>query len=131
MGYYRMLAVLFVMLIFSVVVQGRDLFADVFFAIAYSAMGAALFVGTKWKAGSNTALSIGLMLMFSVAFLSTNLLIDFFSRPVTPGTIFKFSIVISLDVCALFFLRYGRDFRREERKEHRFGPYSAKGEPPS
>ncbi len=129
MGYYRMLAVIFVILIFSVVVQGQALFSDAFFAIAYAVMALALFIGTKWNSSSTTAIAIGLLLLFSVAFLSTNVLIDFFSKAPTPNVFFKMAIAFSLDACALFFLRYGRDFRKHE-GSRRFGPYDVTGKPP-
>ena len=129
MGYYKMLSVIFVILIFSVIVQGRDLFSDAFFAIAYAVMSIALFIGTKFRAGSNAAIAIGMLLIFSVGFLSTNVLIEFFTRAPTPSVLFKLAIVMSLDACALFFLHYGREFRKQEEKERRFGPYSVKGEP--
>jgi hypothetical protein len=115
MGYYKMLAVIFVILVFSVAVQGQQLFADTFFALAYAVMAFALFIGTKWKSTSRTAIAIGLLLIFSVGFLSTNVLIDFFSKPVTPNVFFKLAIAASLDTSALFFLNYGRQMRKEER----------------
>jgi hypothetical protein len=129
-GYYKMLAVIFVILIFSVIVQGQQLFAETFFTISYAVMALALFIGTKWKSSSRNAFVIGLLLIFSVGFLSTNMLIEFFARPVTAGVFFKMAIVFSLDASALFFLNYGRKFRKLEGKGHRYGPYSVTGEPP-
>jgi hypothetical protein len=129
MGYYRMLAVIFAILMLSVVVQGRNLFSDAFFAIAYAVMSAALFIGTKFRASSTTAIAIGMLLIFSVGFLSTNALIEFFTKVRTPSVFFKLAIVLSLDACALFFLNCGRKFRRQEGKEHRFGPYKVTCEP--
>lgn len=115
MGYYRMLAVVFVILILSVIVQGKELFSDVFFAVAYVVMAIVLVIGTKSRPGSKPAIAIGMLLLFSVGFLSTNVLIDFFSKPVTPNVFFKLAIVVSLDTSALFFLNYGRQMRKEER----------------
>jgi len=129
MGYYRMLAVIFVILIFSVIVQGRQLFSDAFFAVAYVVMGLALFIGTKWRSSSTTAIAIGLLLLFSVGFLSTNVLIEFFTKPANANVFFKLAIAFSLDACALFFLRYGREFRKHE-GGRRFGPYDVTGKPP-
>ncbi len=123
MGYYKMLAVIFVILILSVIVQGSDLFSDAFFAIAYVIMGLVLFIGTKYERTSKTSNAIGLILIFSVAFLSTLVLIDFFANPPTVNTLFKLAIVFSLDACALFFLRYGKQFKKEEANEHRLDPY--------
>ncbi len=116
-GYYRMLAVIFTVLILSVIVQGRNLFSDPFFAIAYAVMSLVLFIGTKWKESSRVAMAIGLLLIFSIGFLSTDVLVGFFSRPAalsTPDTFFKLAIVFSLDASALFFLRCGVKMRKEE-----------------
>ena len=111
-----MLVVVFVILILSVIVQGRELFSDVFFVITYVIMGFVLFIGTKYERSPRTATAIGLILIFSVGFLSTFVLMEFFTRfPSFDVTIFfKLMIVFSLDACALFFLRYGRQFRKEE-----------------
>jgi hypothetical protein len=115
MGYYGMLGVVFAILILSVIVQGEALFSDAFFAIAYAVMAIVLVIGTKSRPGSKPAIAIGLLLIFSVGFLSTNVLIDFFSKPVTPNVFFKLAIAASLDTSALFFLNYGRQMRKEER----------------
>lgn len=124
MGYYRMLAVVFVILILSVVVQGKELFSDAFFAVAYVIMGFVLFIGTKFERSSKTANAIGLLLIFSIGFLSTLVLVEFFTKLPTITTFFKLMIVFSLDACALFFLHYGRQIKKEEGKEegkeHRF-----------
>ena len=120
-----MLVVIFVILILSVIVQGKDLFSDVFFSIAYVIMGLVLFIGTKYKKSSKTSNVIGMVLILSVGFLSTWVLINFFTSVPTVTTFFKMAIVFSLDACALFFLRYGREFKREEEKESRLGTYEA------
>ncbi|UCC91610.1 MAG: hypothetical protein JSV39_04880 [Candidatus Aenigmatarchaeota archaeon] len=123
MGYYKMLAVVFVILIISVIVQGRELFSDAFFAIAYAVMSLVLFIGTKFKQSPKVADAIGLILIFSVGFLSTMTLIDFTTKPHTVTIFFKLAIVFSLDACAIFFLHYGIQSRKEEgkeEKEHRF-----------
>jgi len=83
-----MLAVIFVILIMSVIVQGKDLFSDAFFAIAYAVMSVVLFIGTKFGAGSRTAIAIGMLLIFSVAFLSTDVLMEFFTKQQTPAVFF-------------------------------------------
>lgn len=123
MGYYKMLFVIFVMLILSVIVQGKELFSDVFFSIAYVIMGLVLFIGTKCKKSSKTSNAIGLILIFSVGFLSTSVLIDFFTELPTVAVFFKIIIVFSLDFCSIFFLRYGRELKKEEEKKRKFGPY--------
>jgi len=130
MGYYGMLGVVFAVLLLSVVVQGQELFADAFFAIAYAVMGVVLIIGTKFQRSWKTATAIGMLLLFSVGFLSTQTLIELFSGPAAEATFFKLAIVFSLDACALFFLHYGRRFRKEEARGHRYGPYDVKGEVP-
>lgn len=126
MGYYRMLSVIFAVLVLSVVVQGTGLFLDGFFALAYVIMGLVLFIGTKYKPSSKISFSIGLILILSVGFLSTDVLIRLFTEPIVVNTFFKLAIVLSLDACALFFLHYGREFKKGEVKEHRLGQH----EPP-
>ena len=125
MGYYKMLVVVFVILILSVIVQGKELFSDVFFVITYVIMGFVLFIGTKYERSPRTATAIGLTLIFSVGFLSTFVLVDFFTSLPTVTTFFKLAIVFSLDACAIFFLRYGKQFKKEEEgkeeKEYRLG----------
>ena len=131
MGYYGMLGVVFVILMLSIVVQGRALFSDAFFAIAYVVMAIVLVIGTKSKPGSKPAIAIGMLLLFSVGFLSTQAIIELLSSPPVAATFFKLSIVFSLDACALFFLNYGRKFIREEMlRGKKFGPYDVKGEIP-
>jgi hypothetical protein len=130
MGYYGMLAVVFCVLLLSIVVQGRDLFSDAFFAIAYAVMGVVMVIGTKFQRSWKTATAIGMLLLFSVGFLSTQTFIELFSGPPAEATFFKLAIVFSLDACALFFLHYGRRFRKEETRCHRYDPYDVKGEMP-
>ncbi|NIO19906.1 MAG: hypothetical protein GTN76_03990 [Candidatus Aenigmarchaeota archaeon] len=123
MGYYRMLLVVFIILILSVVVQGTGLFLDPFFALAYVIMGTVLFIGTKYRPSSGTSFAIGLILILSIGFLSTDVLIRFFTEPVVLETFFKLAIVFSLDACALFFLHYGRRMGAVELRDHRFGQH--------
>jgi hypothetical protein len=123
MTYYKMLLVVFVVLILSVIVQGTGLFLDPFFTIAYVIMGLVLFIGTRYKPSSGTSFAIGIILILSVGFLSTDVLIRFFTEPVVLGTFFKLAIVFSLDACSLFFLRYGRKMKGEETGEHIIGQY--------
>jgi hypothetical protein len=131
MGYYGMLAVVFVILMLSIAVQGKALFSDAFFAIAYAVMALVLVIGTKFKPSSKPAIAIGMLLLFSVGFLSTQAVVELFRSPPTATTFFKLAIVFSLDACALFFLNYGRKFIREEMlRGKRFGPYDVKGEYP-
>jgi hypothetical protein len=131
MGYYGMLTVVFVVLIFSIVVQGSTLFSDTFFVIAYAIMAIVLVMGTKYKPSSKPTLAMGMILLLSVGFLSTQSVIELFTNPTTT-TFFKLAIVFSLDACALFFLHYGRKFKKEEEilKSKRLGPYDVKGEYP-
>jgi FtsH-binding integral membrane protein len=123
MGYYKMLLAIFVILVLSVIVQGTSLFLDPFFALAYVIMGTVLFIGTKYRPSSGTSFAMGLILILSVGFLSTDVLVRFFTEPVVMGTFFKLAIVFSLDACSLFFLHCGRKMRTEETGDHRFGQY--------
>lgn len=125
MSYYKMLLVIFVVLIASVVVQGENLFSDPFFSIAYAIMGFVLVIGTKGKKSSTTANAIGMILILSVGFLSTQALIEFFTAAQTVKLLFKFAIVFSLDFCAIFFLKYGREFKKQEESKRLFGQYRA------
>jgi hypothetical protein len=130
MGYYGMLALVFVIMMFSVIVQGKELFSDAFFVVSYITMGMVLFIGTKFARSSKTSISMGMLLIFSVGFLSTQTLIDFLTKPSGTSAFFKLAIIGSLDVCAIYFLRYGREFRKEESKSRRIGPYDVKGKYP-
>lgn len=122
-----MLIVIFLILILSVIVQGSYLFSDVFFSIAYTIMGLVLVIGTKFKRSSKSAMAIGFLLLFSVGFLSTVVLIELFTTVPEVSTFFKLAIAFSLDACALFFLHYGREYRKEEAaKSDRFSQYVAK-----
>jgi hypothetical protein len=121
MSYYKMLLVIFVILILSVLVQGSELFKDTFFAAAYAIMGLVLFIGTKFEQRPRTAILLGLILIFSVGFLSTHALVEFFSGQPTVTMIFKMAIVFSLDACALYFLNYGRKYWKEETRHKRLG----------
>ena len=124
-----MLAVIFVILILSVIVQGSYLFSDVFFSIAYAVMGLVLFIGTKFKRSSTSAMAIGFLLLFSVGFLSTLVLIELFTTIPSVSTFFKLAIAFSLDACALFFLHYGREYKKEEAaRSDRFSQYVVKEE---
>ena len=75
---------------------------------------------------------MGMILLLSIGFLSTQSIIELFTNPPTTTTFFKLAIVFSLDACALFFLSYGRKFKREEEilRSKRIGPYDVKGEYP-
>jgi hypothetical protein len=131
MGYYGMLGVVFVIFMLSIIVQGEALFSDAFFAIAYAVMALVLVVGMKFRPSSKPAIAIGMLLLFSVGFLSTQSIIELFTSPPAATTFFKLAIVFSLDACALFFLNYGRKFIREEMlRGKKFGPYDIKGEIP-
>jgi phosphatidylserine synthase len=123
MAYYKLLLVIFIILVISVAIQGKELFRDTFFTVSYVISGFALVAGARYKETSRTSLSIGLILLFSVAFLSTYFLINFCSKPFESIFLFKIAVIISLDVCAILFLQQGRKLGKEEGKEHRLGIY--------
>jgi len=125
MSYYKTLGAVFVIMMASVLVQGSELFSDIFFVVAYAIMGLVLVMGMKFENNSRTALSIGFILILSVGFLSTVVLVDFFTSIPTVSVIFKMATALSLDVCALFFLYYGRNLRRLESMKHGLDQYGA------
>lgn len=125
MSYYKTLAAVFVIMIASVIVQGENLFSDPFFSVAYAVMGLVLVIGTKFENKSSTALSIGLILILTVGFLSTVALAELFTSGLSIAVFFKLSIAFSLDGCALFFFHYGRKLRELEGMKHGLGQHEA------
>ncbi|MCK5017311.1 MAG: hypothetical protein KAS32_09575 [Candidatus Peribacteraceae bacterium] len=121
MSYYKTLGAVFVIMMASVVVQGSNLFNDIFFVFAYAIMGIVLVLGTKLKDNSTTAFLLGIILILSIGFLSTTVLAEFFTSTPSIPIFFKMTIVFSLDGCALFFLHYGRVLRKLENESHGLG----------
>lgn len=118
MSYYKTLGAVFVIMMTSVVVQGSELFSDDFFVAAYAVMGLVLVLGTKLENKSSTAFLLGTILILSIGFLSTTVLVEFFTSVPDVQAFFKLAIVFSLDGCALFFLHYGMLLRRLEEESH-------------
>ncbi len=121
MEYYKTLFVILLILILSLIVQDGHLFDDNFFVIAYIAMSVILVIGSKYKETYKVDVAIGLILIFSMAFLSTFLLIEMFVK--AELHIFKTAIVFCLDVCAILFLSSARRIYRKLKLGTRFGPY--------
>ena len=111
MKYQGYLLLVFTTLICSVLIENRNLFNSSFFTIAYIAMSLVLIIGSRYKEGMKVDFILGLLLLFSVAFLSTETLIYIFTNNVSQVTLFKLEVIIALDYCALGFLRRVIDMR--------------------
>jgi hypothetical protein len=125
MSYYKTLLAVFVIMMASVIVQGSQLFTDIFFVITYAVTAFVLVIGTKFENKSATSLFLGLVLILSVGFLSTLVLMEFFTSVPTVNVMFKLAIVLSLDTCALFFLYYGRKLKGLEGAKQGLGQHEA------
>jgi hypothetical protein len=120
MAFYRVLLAVLVVMVASVFMQGKELFRDEFFLIAYAIMALALFAGTRYRKTRELVLGLGLLIFFSIGALSTWALLEMFASAQVP--VFKLAVVISLDVCAILFLQEGRSMRstRQESGEGAF-----------
>jgi len=125
MKYYGFLLLVLASLIASVFVQGENLFQSDFFSVAYVAMSLVLLLGSRYQESGSLDLLLGMLLIFAVAFLSTEALIRIITNNATAMLAFKTAIIVSLDYCALGFLRLGRDMKHIEglRKDDRYGIY--------
>jgi len=112
MKYYGFLALVLACLIASVLVQGQNLFRSAFFAVAYVVMGMVLVIGSKNEESWPIDMLIGLLLIFCIAFLSTETLAGMFSGRFGIDLPFRFMIIIALDYCALGFLREGMKIKK-------------------
>jgi len=123
MKYYGFLMLVLASLIASVIVQGKDLFASSFFGVSYLAMSAVLVIGTKHPETYHVDLALGLLLIFAVAFISTEVLVNLLAGRAEGGTAFRFAITVALDYCALGFLRQAKIMKniRERSKDERYG----------
>ena len=113
MGYYKTLTAILVVFLTSVVVQDGYLFQDEFFLVAYLIMAFVLVAGTKYEENYDVDFILGMFLIFSVGFLSTDLLLKFFTGQTNDFVFFKFAVVLCLDVCALNFLHLARERKKE------------------
>ena len=112
-------------LIASVFVEGQNLFNSEFFTITYAAMSLVLILGSKYRESGNVDIMLGLLLIFSVGFLSTDILVKIFTNSAMDILVFKIAIIVSLDYCALGFLRLGKDMKHMEglKRNDRYGIY--------
>ena len=112
MKYYGFLALVLACLIASVLVQGQNLFRSAFFAVAYVVMSMVLVIGSRKEESWSTDLIIGALLIFCIAFLSTETLTGMLSGRFGIDLPFRFMILIALDYCALGFLREGMKIKK-------------------
>jgi hypothetical protein len=111
MKYYGLLLLVLSCLIGSVVVEGQGLFKSEFFLVAYGTMAVVLFIGSKKKESLQVDVGLGLLLMCSVAFLSTTMIMQM-ARGVQPTAFpFRLTMLVSLDYAAIGFLRLAREIR--------------------
>ncbi|MCK4715122.1 MAG: hypothetical protein KAT35_06075 [Candidatus Aenigmarchaeota archaeon] len=111
MKYYGLLSLVLVCLMASVFVQGKNLFGSDFFTVAYAAMALVLIIGSKSEETMKIDITLGLLLIFVVAFISTQTLIEMLTNNLTGDLFFKVGIIVSLDYAALGFLRLGKQLR--------------------
>jgi len=125
MKYYGFLSLVLACLMASVFVQGKGLFNSSFFLVAYLTMSAVLVVGSKYQECFVVDVLLGLLLTFAVGFLSTEVIVKILTGRTSELMLFQMMIVISLDYCALGFLRRGREMKHMEglRKDDRYGIY--------
>jgi hypothetical protein len=125
MRYYGLLFLVLASLITSVFVEGKNLFQSEFFSTAYAVMSLVLIIGSKYKESGNVDIVMGMLLIFSVAFLSTQALIEILTNRATEMLAFKVAIIVALDYCALGFLRIGREMKHMVglKKDDRYGIY--------
>jgi len=125
MRYYGFLFLVLASLMASVFVEGRNLFSSAFFTVGYASMSAVLLTGSKYHETGNIAILLGLSLIFSVGFLSTETLINIIANKGPALTFFKIAIIVALDYCALGFLRLGKELKHTEelRRNDRYGIY--------
>jgi hypothetical protein len=111
MMYYGLMMLVLACLMASVFVQGERMFSSVFFVIAYAVMAAVLIIGSKLEESEKVDNVIGMLLLFAVAFMSTETLVGFLTDTFTGLLTFKVAIIISLDYCAISFLRKANDIK--------------------
>ena len=125
MKYYGYLLLVLVTLISSVLVENENIFKSSFFIIAYIAMSFVIVIGSKYEESFAADVFLGIMLIFAVAFLSTETLIKIITGQVSGTVFFKIEVIVSLDYCALGFLRLGKEMRdiQKARSEGRYTIY--------
>jgi len=115
MKYYGYLCLILACLVSSAFVEGRDLFSSSFFLVAYPAMSIVLVIGTKNEESFLIDVILGMLLIFAVGFMSTDLFARIFREKFSIMSFFRLVIVAALDYCALGFLRSGKELRSIER----------------
>ena len=115
MKYYGLLMLVLTCLAASVFVEGRTLFESEFFTVGYAAMALVLVIGSKKKESLRVDIAMGMLMMFSVAFLSTSLIVEMLTGTLTGTLAFKVAILVSLDYAAIGFLRLGRKIKQMQR----------------
>jgi hypothetical protein len=115
MKYYGLLLLVLSCLIASVFVEGQGLFNSEFFMVAYGSMALVLFIGSKKKESLEVDVGLGLLLIFSVAFLSTTIITQMMKGAPGATLPFKLAIIVSLDYAAIGFLRLGKEIRDMKR----------------
>jgi hypothetical protein len=113
MKYYGHLMLVLACLVASVLVQGENMFSSEFFTVGYIAMALVLIIGSKNKESLQVDTSMGMLLIFSIGFMSTEVLIDMLTNKFMEKLVFKVAIVFSLDYAALGFLRSAVKLKRE------------------
>lgn len=112
MRYYGLLLLVLVCLVVSVLVQGENLFASEFFTVAYIAMGVVIVLGAKHDESLEVDAGLGMILLFAIGFMSTEVLIDMLTNNFMERLLFKVAIVFALDYAALGFLRSAVTLKR-------------------
>jgi hypothetical protein len=114
MKYYGLLLLVLVSLVVSALVQGENLFGSEFFTIGYVAMGIVIVLGAKHRESLNVDAALGMLLMFSIGFMSTEILIDMLTNKFMERLLFKIAIIVALDYAALGFLRLAVKLKRDK-----------------
>jgi len=105
MKYYGLLLLVLACFISSVLVEGENLFGSEFFTVAYAAMAFVLITGSKHQETTKVDALLGTLIIFSIGFMSTEVLIDMLTNKFMDMFVFKTAIIVSLDYAALGFLR--------------------------
>jgi len=123
MKYYGYMALVMVCLLASVFAVGKEIFTSNFFLVAYVPMAAVLVMGSKYQETFYLDFLLGMLLIFSVGFLSTEVMVKVMTGRVTEMVVFQMAVTVALDYCALGFLRLGRQMRNicRVRKDDRYG----------
>lgn len=114
MKYYGLLMLVLVSLVAAVLVQGENLFKSEFFTVGYVAIGVVIVLGAKHRESMNVDAALGMLLMFSIGFMSTEILIDMLTNKFMERLLFKVAIIVALDYAALGFLRSAVRLKREK-----------------